>query len=126
MPRKTDELETPEFHLADYALFRSAELAIIVPTFNERENIRELVERLEACLAPIHWEVIIVDDDSPDGTAEHVRVTSIENPRVRCLQRLGRRGLSSACIEGFLASDAPYLAVIDGTFNMMRRCCRRC
>ncbi len=114
MSCKTDELQVPGFHLADRALFRSAELAIIVPTFNERENICELVERLEACLAPIHWEVIFVDDDSPDGTAEHVRVTSIENRRVRCLQRLGRRGLSSACIEGFLASAAPYLAVIDG------------
>ncbi len=114
MPCEIDQLETPEFHLTDHALPGSAELAVIVPTFNERENICELVNRLEVCLAPIDWEVIFVDDDSPDGTAERVRMTSFKNQRVRCLQRLGRRGLSSACIEGFLASSAPYLAVIDG------------
>ena len=111
---EADALETPGSHFADRTVSRSAELAIIVPTFNERANIRELVKRLEACLAPIHWEVIFVDDDSPDGTAEHVRATGIETQRVRCLQRIGRRGLSSACIEGFLATAAPYLAVIDG------------
>jgi dolichol-phosphate mannosyltransferase len=90
------------------------ELSVIVPTFNERDNVRSLVARLEACLADVSWEVIFVDDDSPDGTAELVRQIAAGDRRVRCLQRLGRRGLSSACIEGMLATAAPYLAVIDG------------
>src|SRR5215204_1515986 len=90
------------------------ELSIIVPTFNERDNVRALVSRLESCLASICWEVIFVDDDSPDGTADLVRQIGRRDHRVRCLQRLGRHGLSSACIEGMLSSSAPYLAVIDG------------
>jgi len=89
------------------------ELSVIVPTFNERDNVAEVVERLEACLGGNGWEVIFVDDDSPDGTAAVVREIARKNPRVRCLQRIGRRGLSSACVEGMLASSAPYLAVMD-------------
>jgi dolichol-phosphate mannosyltransferase len=90
------------------------ELSIIVPTFNERENVTELIERLERYLMRQSWEVIFVDDDSPDLTANLVREMAQRDCRVRCLQRIGRRGLSSACIEGMLASSAPYLAVIDG------------
>jgi len=89
------------------------ELSIIVPTFNERGNIPELVAGLKECLAGYRWEVIFVDDDSPDETAAEVRVIASLDSRVRCVQRIGRRGLSSACIEGMLASSAPYLAVID-------------
>lgn len=91
-----------------------AELSIIVPTFNERENVAELIRRLEKSLLHCSWEVIFVDDDSPDGTSEVVRRLALRDSRVRCVQRLGRRGLSSACVEGMLASSAPYLAVIDG------------
>ncbi len=91
-----------------------AELAVIVPTFNERDNISELVSRLEQCLRGKAWEVIFVDDDSTDGTAARIREIARQDPRVRCLQRIGRRGLSSACVEGMLASSSPYLAVIDG------------
>ena len=90
------------------------ELSVVIPTFNEAGNVGELVRRLESLLHGIAWEVIFVDDDSPDGTAAEVRRIARSNPRVRCLQRIGRRGLSSACIEGFLASSAPYLAVMDG------------
>jgi dolichol-phosphate mannosyltransferase len=93
---------------------QGAELSIIIPTFNERDNIREVVHRLEACLVHICWEVIFVDDDSPDNTADLVREIGVHDRRVRCLQRLDRRGLSSACIEGMLSSSAPYLAVMDG------------
>src|SRR5579884_3502220 len=93
---------------------RGPDLAIIVPTFNERANVDELVKRLRSCLEGIRWEVVFVDDDSPDGTAEAVRTLGAADRRVRCVQRIGRRGLSSACIEGMLASSAPYLAVIDG------------
>src|SRR5262245_12118390 len=91
-----------------------AELSIIVPTFNERENVAELVKRLDKSLTGCSWEVIFVDDDSPDGTSTFVRQMAQRDCRVRCVQRIGRRGLSSACIEGMLASSAPYLAVIDG------------
>jgi dolichol-phosphate mannosyltransferase len=90
------------------------ELTVVVPTFNERENVLELVERLHRTLDNYHWEVIFVDDDSPDKTSAVVRDIAQKDPHVRCIQRLGRRGLSSACVEGMLASSAPYLAVIDG------------
>jgi len=114
MPSFVNEPEMIQPPVADQTSSHGIELSVIVPTFNERDNVCELVNRLEACLAPIRWEVIFVDDDSPDGTAEKVRAISAGSRQVRCLQRLGRRGLSSACIEGFLSSAAPYLAVIDG------------
>src|SRR5271170_5423233 len=90
------------------------ELSIIVPTFNERENVAALTERLKECLRNCSfWEVVFVDDDSPDGTAELIRELASQDVRVRCIRRIGRRGLASACIEGMLASSAQYLAVID-------------
>jgi dolichol-phosphate mannosyltransferase len=89
------------------------ELAVVVPTFNERENIRELLTRLDATLTGIAYEVIVVDDDSADGTAAVAQEMAREHPRVRVLRRVGRTGLSSACIEGMMATAAPYLAVID-------------
>ena len=90
------------------------ELAVVIPTLNERDNVPLIVERLNRVLAGIAWEVIFVDDDSPDGTADAVRELARVQGNIRCIQRLGRRGLSSACIEGMLASAAPYLAVMDG------------
>jgi dolichol-phosphate mannosyltransferase len=89
------------------------EFAVIVPTFNERGNVAELVERLENVLRGIKWEVVFVDDDSPDGTAEVIRELSQSKPHVRCLHRIGRRGLSRAVVEGFLATSAPLVAVMD-------------
>jgi dolichol-phosphate mannosyltransferase len=91
----------------------AAELTIVVPTLNERENILPLLEKIGAALPGVAWEVIFVDDDSRDGTADTVRAVGRRDPRVRCLQRLGRRGLSTACIEGVLASSSPYIAVMD-------------
>jgi dolichol-phosphate mannosyltransferase len=96
-----------------HRLVGPVELTVVLPTFNERDNVEPLVERLEAVLAGIEWEAIFVDDDSQDGTAEHVRAISRHKPYIRCLQRLGRRGLSTACIEGVLASSAPFIAVMD-------------
>ena len=89
------------------------ELTVVIPTLNERANIGPLVELLDAVLETVSWEVIFVDDDSPDGTAERIREISWRDRRVRCLQRLGRRGLTTACIEGALATSAPYIAVMD-------------
>ena len=88
-------------------------LSIVVPTFNESGSVRELLRRLEATLGTAGWEIIFVDDDSPDGTASEVRDIARADPRVRCLQRIGRRGLSSACIEGMMAASAPTIAVMD-------------
>ena len=93
---------------------RGRELSIIIPTFNESANVTELVERLRTLFASCRWEVIFVDDDSPDKTAQLVREIGQGDSRVRCVHRIGRRGLSSACVEGMLASSAPYLAVMDG------------
>ena len=89
------------------------ELSIVVPTYKERGNVAELVRRLDAALAGIAWEAIYVDDNSPDGTAEAVKAIAARDPRIRCLKRVGRRGLSGACVEGMLSSAAPYVAVID-------------
>ena len=88
-------------------------LSIVVPTFDEKDNIEELIRRIEGALGGTPWEILFVDDDSPDGTAETVRSLAKKDSRVRCLQRIGRRGLSSACVEGILAGSAPYVAVID-------------
>jgi dolichol-phosphate mannosyltransferase len=88
-------------------------LSLIVPTFNESPNIDEFLRRLDAALKEIAWEAVFVDDDSPDGTANVVRSIAQRDARVRCVQRIGRRGLSSACIEGVLATTAPYIAVMD-------------
>jgi len=92
----------------------SPELSIVIPTLNERENVPLIVERLNRVLAGIAWEVVFVDDDSPDGTADAVRALARSQSNIRCVQRIGRRGLSSACIEGMLATSALYLAVMDG------------
>src|ERR1700688_3416011 len=89
------------------------ELSVVVPTFNERANIPLLVARLQRTLDGIDWEVIFVDDDSPDGTAAAARVIGEADTRVRCIRRIGRRGLAGACLEGMLASQARYVAVMD-------------
>ncbi len=89
------------------------QLCVVVPTFNERDNVPRLLAKLDAALAGIAWEVIFVDDNSPDKTWDVVRGLSQSDPRVRCIRRIGRRGLSGACIEGILASSAPCVAVMD-------------
>jgi dolichol-phosphate mannosyltransferase len=97
----------------DASLACSAELAIIVPTFNERENVPLLIARLKIALSGINWEVIFVDDDSADGTAAQIQDIARTYARVRCIKRIGRRGLSTACIEGVLATCSPFVAVMD-------------
>jgi dolichol-phosphate mannosyltransferase len=92
---------------------RSPEVTVIIPTLNERENAPFIVAWLETTFSHIEWEVIFVDDDSSDGTADVVREIAQRKPQVRCLQRIARRGRSSACIEGALASAAPFVAIVD-------------
>jgi dolichol-phosphate mannosyltransferase len=95
------------------AVTEGPELTVVIPTLNERDNIAPLVELLDAVLDTVSWEVIFVDDDSPDGTAERMCEISRRDRRVRCLQPIGRQGLTTACIEGALASSAPFIAVMD-------------
>lgn len=98
---------------ATAAAVARVELSVVIPTFKERDNVSELLRRLELALGGIAWEAIFVDDNSPDGTADQVKTIAARDPRVRCLRRVGRRGLAGACIEGILSSSAPYVAVID-------------
>jgi len=88
-------------------------LSVVIPTFKERGNVAELLRRLGTALSGIGWEAIFVDDNSPDGTSDAVKAIAAGDRRVRCLKRVGRRGLAGACIEGILSSAAPYVAVID-------------
>jgi len=89
-------------------------LSVIVPTFNEQNTVPILVDQLQANLGDTDWELIVVDDHSPDGTADAVRAIAQQNARVRCIERIGRRGLSTAVIEGIMSSSAPLVAVMDG------------
>ena len=90
-----------------------ARVSIVVPSFNEVENVGPLHDALCRALTGIAWEMIYVDDNSPDRTADHVRALANRDARVRVVHRVGRRGLSSACVEGVLASAAPYIVVMD-------------
>lgn len=88
-------------------------LTVVVPTLNEAGNVEILLERLGLALAGIEFEAIFVDDGSSDGTAELITTIAQCDRRVRLIRRIGRRGLSSAVVEGALASTAPVIAVID-------------
>lgn len=89
------------------------EITIVVPTLNERANIPILVARLQRLLVGIDWEVVFVDDNSADGTAAVARTIGEADSRIRCIRRIGRRGLSGALLEGMLASQARYVAALD-------------
>jgi dolichol-phosphate mannosyltransferase len=91
----------------------SPHLAIIIPTYNERGNIAELTKRIIAVMADVPFEIIIVDDNSPDCTWHYARELSQGDGRIRCIRRIGRQGLSGACLEGMLATHAQYIAVMD-------------
>lgn len=93
--------------------FRPPQLAVIVPSYNERDNVELLYEKVAVALGDTPWEMIVVDDDSPDGTADVVNELSRVYANIRCLRRFGRRGLASACVEGMAVTAAPYVAVID-------------
>jgi dolichol-phosphate mannosyltransferase len=89
-------------------------LSVVIPVYREAANVVPMVERLHAALAGIAWEAVFVDDDSPDGTTAAVRAVAARDPHIRCIRRVGRRGLASASIEGMLSVSSPYVAVMDG------------
>jgi dolichol-phosphate mannosyltransferase len=89
------------------------ELVVVIPTFNERDNIVPLLEKLARTLQGIRWEVVFVDDDSTDGTVEVLQLACSMDWRVRSVRRLGRRGLASAVVEGIQSNFAPFIAVMD-------------
>ena len=100
--------------LARFPAARAAPmLSIVAPAYNERENVRPLVHAIARAMACTNWELIVVDDDSPDGTASEVATLAGEGAPVRCIRRVGRRGLASAVVEGVLAAEAELVAVID-------------
>jgi dolichol-phosphate mannosyltransferase len=89
------------------------DITVVLPTFNERANVLQVIAHLDAALLGLHWQAIFVDDDSPDGTALLLRQYAATDPRVRVIHRIGRRGLSSACMEGILAASSNFVAVMD-------------
>jgi len=103
----------------------AAELSIIVPTLNERDNVTSVIAAVSEALPDIRWEIIFVDDNSADGTASLVREIARTDPRVRCLHRFGRRGLASACVEGIMSTASPLVAVMDGDCQHDERTLRR-
>ena len=91
----------------------TAELAVVIPTLNESRNIQTVCDKLDEVLAGVAWEVIFVDDDSTDGTLEAIETLARQDSRISCVHRIGRSGLSSACIEGILSTHAPHVAIMD-------------
>ena len=107
----TDLAEAVDVAAAQAA--KPLELAVVLPTYNERKNLATMIDRLDKALKGVSWEAIFVDDNSPDGTSDEARNLSLRDPRVRCIQRIGRRGLASAAIEGMCSTAAPVVAVMD-------------
>jgi dolichol-phosphate mannosyltransferase len=114
-------LSAQAFHLKGVVLFRRRpvistahpDITVVLPTFNEAGNIPVIVERIVAALGATPCEIIVVDDNSADGTAQIARKLGEERPYLRCIRRVGRRGLSGACVEGMMAASAPVVAIMD-------------
>jgi len=116
MPSAVNDIETsanPAQSNPTAAPFTGVELSIVIPTLNEEGNICALVAKLRETLRGVNWEGIFVDDDSRDNTRVVITRLARDDGRIRLLHRIGRRGLSSACIEGIQASTAPFVAVMD-------------
>ncbi|MEM3341953.1 MAG: polyprenol monophosphomannose synthase [Thermoplasmata archaeon] len=92
-------------------------LSVIIPTYNEKENVLTLIPRLAEVLKEIPHEIIIVDDNSPDGTSEAVRSLLPHYPQLRVITRVGERGLSSAVIRGFNEASGSIFAVMDADLS---------
>ncbi len=88
-------------------------LTIIIPTLNEVDNVTPLIDGLERVLRTVRWSATFVDDNSNDGTYELLRTLAHNRPHLQAIRRIGRRGLSSACIEGMATATTDYVAVMD-------------
>jgi dolichol-phosphate mannosyltransferase len=88
-------------------------ISLILPTYNEAANIKSLIDMIDGVLATTPHEIIVVDDDSPDGTWQVAEGIRSKHPTLRVLRRIGRRGLSSAVVEGFDMAHGDVLAVMD-------------
>ena len=88
-------------------------LSIVIPTYNERDNIIVILEELKKVLKSISHEIIFVDDNSPDGTSAVVKDCMKKSSKIRLIHRIGRRGLAGAVIEGIFAANADIVAVMD-------------
>ncbi|NJE61525.1 glycosyltransferase [Thermococcus sp. 21S7] len=87
-------------------------ISVIVPTYNERENLEELFNRIQGALEGHDYEIIIVDDDSPDGTWQFAQGLGERYP-VRVIRRTEEKGLSSAVIRGFREASGDIFVVMD-------------
>jgi dolichol-phosphate mannosyltransferase len=95
----------------------SLRMSLVVPTYNESENVASMVEQLSGALEPLFqesYEIIIVDDDSPDRTWELAETIAKTNPRLKVIRRTGERGLATAVVAGWRAAQGEILGVIDG------------
>ena len=94
------------------------DITIVLPTFNERDNIAPLIERGLAALAGYEAEMLVVDDDSPDGTWQVVAALSERDPRVRLIHRTTERGLTSAIAAGLAAARGKWVGWMDCDLSM--------
>jgi dolichol-phosphate mannosyltransferase len=115
LPRGTTltTIAAPGVRVEAFAQSATPELVVVIPTFNERDNIVPLLQKLERALDGVRWEIVFVDDDSTDGTVRALEEVCCADRRVRSVRRLGRRGLASAVVEGIQTNFAPYIAVMD-------------
>lgn len=93
------------------------EISIVVPTYNERENIENLLHAISKTLEGYDYEIIVVDDNSPDGTARIVQEYAAEVDRIKLLLRSGKLGLGSAILDGFRMAKGNYFLMIDADLS---------
>ncbi len=93
-------------------------VSVVLPTYNEAENISELVDQVASALRGFQTEMIVVDDDSPDGTWRIVRDGCAATPGLRLIHRVGRRGLTSALTEGIAAARGQIVCWMDCDLSM--------
>ncbi len=112
---QTDLGVTAGFYAPEYLVAgaQRIEVSIVIPTFNERENLPVLIEKLQDVMAGRGYEIIVVDDDSQDGTWQVAEEFSRRYGNISAIRRINRKGLSSAVTEGFLLGKGRYLAVLD-------------
>ncbi len=95
--------------------YSDPKVSIIIPTYNEAENIEILIKKLVNVLESINvgFEILVVDDNSPDGTCSIVKQISRRDPRIKCILRINEKGLASAVVEGLRQAKGSYIVVMD-------------